>query len=73
MDPDNLIQERGMDWITEPERKTPIVADVDVLICGGGFAGVAAALSIKQRVAPRQLMVNLLQKTLMEQGVNLFE
>ena len=34
-----------MDWITEPERKTPIVSDVDLLICGGGFAGVAAAVS----------------------------
>ena len=32
-----------MDWITEPERKTPVVADVDILVCGGGFAGVAAA------------------------------
>jgi hypothetical protein len=34
-----------MDFITEPERKTPIVADADVVVCGGGFAGVAAALS----------------------------
>ena len=34
-----------MDWITEPERKTPIVSDVDLLVCGGGFAGVAAAVS----------------------------
>lgn len=32
-----------MDWITEPERKTPVVADVDLLVCGGGIAGVAAA------------------------------
>ena len=34
-----------MDWITEPERKTPVVADVDLLVCGGGFAGFAAAMS----------------------------
>ena len=33
-----------MDWVTEPERKTAVVADVDVLVCGGGFAGVAAAV-----------------------------
>ncbi len=33
-----------MDWITEPERKTPVVADVDILVCGGGIAGVAAAI-----------------------------
>ena len=31
--------------ITEPERKTPVVAEADLLICGGGFAGVAAAIS----------------------------
>jgi hypothetical protein len=37
--------EREMDFITEPERKTPVVGDFDLLICGGGFAGVAAALS----------------------------
>lgn len=34
-----------MDWITEPERKTPVVADVDLIVCGGGFAGVGAAVS----------------------------
>jgi ribulose 1,5-bisphosphate synthetase/thiazole synthase len=34
-----------MDWITEPERKTKVVADVDLLVCGGGFAGVSAAIS----------------------------
>ena len=33
-----------MDWIVEPERKTPIIRNVDVLVCGGGFAGVAAAV-----------------------------
>ncbi|MFA5028888.1 MAG: FAD-dependent oxidoreductase [Candidatus Methylomirabilota bacterium] len=34
-----------MDYIREPERQTPIVADTDLLVCGGGFAGVAAAVS----------------------------
>jgi hypothetical protein len=37
-----------MNWITEPERRTPVVAEVDLLICGGGFAGVAAAVSAAQ-------------------------
>ena len=32
-----------MRYITEAERKTPIYDDVDVLVCGGGVAGVAAA------------------------------
>lgn len=31
--------------ISEPERKTPVVAETEVLVCGGGFAGVAAAVS----------------------------
>jgi len=34
-----------MDWILEPERKIPVLGNVDVLVCGGGFAGVAAAIS----------------------------
>jgi ribulose 1,5-bisphosphate synthetase/thiazole synthase len=33
-----------MSWIVEPERKVPVVAETDVLVCGGGFAGVAAAV-----------------------------
>jgi len=33
-----------MNWVTEPERKTPVVGEVDLLVCGGGFAGVAAAV-----------------------------
>jgi hypothetical protein len=31
--------------ITEPRRKTPIVDDVDILVCGGGVAGVAAGIA----------------------------
>ncbi len=37
-----------MSWITEPERRTPVVADVELLVCGGGFAGVAAAVCAAQ-------------------------
>ena len=33
-----------MEWIVEPERRTAVTADADVLVCGGGFAGVAAAV-----------------------------
>jgi ribulose 1,5-bisphosphate synthetase/thiazole synthase len=33
-----------MEYIIEPERKTPIVAETDLLVCGGGIAGVAAAV-----------------------------
>ena len=33
-----------MDYIIEPERHIPVVATTDVLVCGGGVAGVAAAV-----------------------------
>ncbi len=33
-----------MSYVVEPERKTPVAAETDVLVCGGGFAGVAAAV-----------------------------
>lgn len=32
-------------YYTEPERQTAIVGEADILVCGGGFAGVAAAVS----------------------------
>ena len=31
--------------IIEKERETPVIAETDVLVCGGGPAGFAAALS----------------------------
>jgi hypothetical protein len=40
-----LHGKRKMNSIIEPERRTPVVSEVDLLICGGGFAGVAAAVS----------------------------
>ena len=33
-----------MDYVAEPECRIPVVADADVLVCGGGIAGVAAAV-----------------------------
>ena len=33
-----------MDFITEETRETPVAAEADVLVCGGGVAGVAAAI-----------------------------
>ena len=32
-----------MDYITEPERRIPVIRDVDVLVVGGGPAGLMAA------------------------------
>ena len=40
-----------MRWITEAERKTPVVDNVDILICGGGVAGVAAAIAASRNGA----------------------
>lgn len=40
-----------MRYITEAERKTPVVDDVDVLVCGGGVAGVAAAVAAARNSA----------------------
>lgn len=34
-----------MEWKTEPRRKTRVVDEVDVLVCGGGVAGTAAAVA----------------------------
>jgi hypothetical protein len=31
-------------YLVEPPRKTPIVREVDVLVCGGGVSGIGAAL-----------------------------
>jgi len=45
-----------VDWITETERKIPVVADVDVLVCGGGVAGVAAAVCAARNGASAMLV-----------------
>jgi heterodisulfide reductase subunit A-like polyferredoxin len=31
-------------FLVEPPRNTPIVREVDVLVCGGGVSGIGAAL-----------------------------
>jgi len=38
-----------MDYITEPEKKIPIACDVDVVVAGGGVAGVFAAIAAARR------------------------
>ncbi len=39
----SAIQPQG--WVSEPSRKIPVVASVDLVVVGGGPAGVSAAIS----------------------------
>jgi len=40
--PSSIHSQEG--FLVEPPRKTPIVREVDVLVCGGGVSGIGAAL-----------------------------
>jgi len=42
--------------ITEPERRTPVIAETDVLVVGGGAAGIAAAIAAR-RAGARAMLV----------------
>ncbi len=44
------------DAIVEPPRRTPVVRDVDVLVCGGGVSGIGAALGAA-RAGARTMIV----------------
>ena len=39
--------------VIEPARTTPVVREVDVLVCGGGVSGVGAALGAARSGAKR--------------------
>ena len=45
-----------MGYVTEAARRTPVVAEVDVLVAGGGPAGVGAALSAARAGATAMLV-----------------
>ena len=54
--------------IIEPERKIPVVREVDVVIIGGGPAGFIAAVAVEQKTSLCDLDVSILQKRLLDQG-----
>jgi hypothetical protein len=43
-------------FITEPERRVPVIAETDVLVIGGGSAGIAAAVAAS-RAGARAMLV----------------
>lgn len=45
-----------MAYIIEPERKIPVIGDFELLVCGGGVAGVAAAISAA-RVGAKVMLI----------------
>ena len=40
--------EDAEDWVSEPARRVPVAERVDVLVVGGGCAGLAAAVAAKR-------------------------
>ncbi|MDH7569679.1 MAG: FAD-dependent oxidoreductase [Armatimonadota bacterium] len=45
-----------MRWVHEPARETPVVEAADVVVCGGGPAGVAAAVAAARAGADTRLL-----------------
>jgi glycine/D-amino acid oxidase-like deaminating enzyme len=43
-------------FLIEPERKTPVIAETDVLVVGGGSAGIAAAVAASRQGARAMLV-----------------
>ena len=45
-----------MNYVTEPERRTEILCEADVLVLGGGPAGIAAAWAAARQGRPTVLV-----------------
>ncbi|MFO7871085.1 MAG: hypothetical protein R6V03_06595 [Kiritimatiellia bacterium] len=58
-----------MKTIQEPGREIPVACEADVVVCGGGPAGVGAALAVKNGVEARNADAASLRQELQKQGV----
>ena len=55
--------------IVEKERRIPVVGNYDVIVCGGGIAGVAAAIALALYVVSLMCFLNGLDITLTLPGI----
>lgn len=57
--------------IVEPQRRTPVIGEPEVLVVGGGAAGIAAqaaAMAARQDTRGKDVPVDELQRTLEREG-----
>ena len=59
--------------ITLPQRQIPVKETVQVLVVGGGPAGVAAAFALRDQTAPAGVPVSELQALLRQGGFSLLQ
>ncbi len=57
--------------VYEQERQLPILAVTDVLVVGGGPAGLAAAVAVKTDKTTSKVDIQTVQKRLVNQGVRI--
>ncbi len=57
--------------VYEKEKQLPILAETDVLVVGGGPAGLAAAVAVKTGKTTSQVDIQTVQKKLVKQGVRI--
>ena len=54
--PSAVDDDQAVDAVTEPARRTPVARRCDVLVCGGGPAGISAAIAAARTGASVQIL-----------------